>query len=253
MRDLAGDANFVDPAALIGDKTRARILLALLDKRALPMSMLASEAGVALSTMSGHLGRLVDGGMLSVQTQGRHRYYSLASPEVARAMESLARLAPPFEPKSLRSGTRARSLRIARTCYDHLAGHLGVGVMRALIEREAVVGGDGRHDPNRAIRDKLSSRGKDLEYRITPRGWDMLAEIGVTAPQSRRPAVRYCVDWTEQCHHLSGAVGAAVLDACVDRGWLERSPNSRALRILPAGEEGLRSWLGLDTRSFTRA
>lgn len=252
MRDLAGDANFVEPAALIGDKTRARILLALLDGRSLPMSMLASEAGVALSTMSGHLSQLVDGGMLRVQTQGRHRYYSLASPEVARAIESLARLAPPFEPKSLRSDTRARALRIARSCYDHLAGHLGVGIMRALIERKAVVGGDGRHDPQRAMEDKLSSRGKDLEYRITPRGWDMLAEIGVTAPKTSRPLVRYCVDWTEQRHHLSGAVGAAVLDSCIDRGWVQRSPNSRALRILPAGEEGMRSWLGLDTRSFTQ-
>ncbi|GAA0462776.1 winged helix-turn-helix domain-containing protein [Streptomyces olivaceiscleroticus] len=252
MRDLSGDANFVEPAALIGDRTRVRILLALLDERALPLSMLASEAGVSLSTMSGHLSRLVDGGMLHVRTQGRHRYYSLASPDVARAIESPARLAPPFAPTSLRTGTRAQALRTARTCYDHLAGHLGVGIMRALIEQEAVAGGDGRHDPDRATRDELSARGRDLDYRLTPRGWEMLAAIGVTVPETRRRMVRYCVDWTEQRHHLSGAVGAALFDRCIERGWVERAPNSRVVRILPAGEQGLHDWLGLDTSAFTR-
>ncbi|MEU6113386.1 helix-turn-helix transcriptional regulator [Streptomyces sp. NPDC047117] len=237
----------------MGDRTRARVLLALLDKRALPMSMLASEAGVSLFTMSGHLSRLVDGGLLHVRTEGRHRYYSVASPDVARAIESLARLAPPFRPTSLRTGTRAGALRVARTCYDHLAGHLGVGIMRALIEQRAVVGGDGRHDPDRATRDRLSSRGHDLDYRLTPHGWEMLAAIGVTVPGTRRKTVGYCVDWTEQRHHLSGAVGAALLDCCIERGWVERKPNSRVVRILPAGEEGLNDWLGLDTRTLADA
>lgn len=250
MRDLSGDVNFVDPAALIGDRTRARILLALLDGRLLPMSMLASEAGVAMSTASGHLTQLVDGGLLRVQTQGRRRYYGLASPDVAGAIEALARLAEPFQPRSLRAGTRARALRTARTCYDHIAGHLGVAVLGALIDDGAVVGGDGRHDLERAERDRLASTGHDLAYEITPHGWRRLAEAGVARPRTRRRMVRYCVDWTEQRHHLSGAVGAAVLDALVQRGWLGRAPHSRALRILPAGETGLREWLGIETAAL---
>jgi DNA-binding transcriptional ArsR family regulator len=251
MPDFAGDANFVGPAALIGDRTRARILLALLDRRALPMSMLASEAGVALSTMSGHLTLLVEGGMLRAQPQGRHRYYSIASPEVARAIEALAQLAPPFEPQSLRSGSKARALRVARSCYDHLAGHLGVTLMRTLIEQGIVVGGDGRHDPQKAAKDKLAATGRDFEYQVAEQGWRKLAEIGVEKLNTRRPTLRYCVDWTEQRHHLSGAVGAEILESFLQQGWLERTPKSRALRILPAGEAGLRDWLGIDSELIT--
>ncbi|MFC7309210.1 ArsR/SmtB family transcription factor [Streptomyces monticola] len=246
MRDFAGEANFVDPAALIGDRTRARILLSLLDHRALPMSMLASEAGVAQSTMSAHLSHLVDGGMLQVRKEGRHRYYSLASADVARAIESLAQLAPPFKANSLRSGSRARAMRVARTCYDHLAGHLGVLVMRQLIAKGAVVGGDGHHHPEQATQDRLSACGRDLSYAITPQGWRMLAAIGVERPRTERPLVRYCVDWTEQCHHLSGAVGAALLTRFLEQEWVERKPSTRILRILPAGESALQQWLALN-------
>ncbi|MFH8404412.1 ArsR/SmtB family transcription factor [Streptomyces sp. NPDC018019] len=250
MRDFAGDANFVDPAALIGDKTRARILLSLLDKRALPMSMLASEAGVALSTMSSHLGQLLDGGMLTVRREGRHRYYSLASPEVARAIESLAQLASPFKPNSLRSGTRARALRVARTCYDHLAGHLGVLIMRGLIAKGAVVGGDGTHRPERPGADRLAACGRDIAYEVTAQGWRLLGSIGVFRPRTDRPLVRYCVDWTEQRHHLSGAVGAALLERFISQEWVQRAPESRALKILPAGEADLHSWLDIDPQKL---
>jgi hypothetical protein len=127
---------------------------------------------------------------------GRHRYYSLASVEVAHALESLANLAPPCTPRSLRSATRAGALRLARTCYDHVAGHLGVGLMGALIERQVLVGGDG----------------------VTEDGWRTLGEVGVMVPRTDRPAVRYCVDWTEQRHHLAGAVGAALLDGSWNSG-----------------------------------
>jgi DNA-binding transcriptional ArsR family regulator len=124
-----GDADFAGPAELIGHPTRSAMLLALLDGRALPMSMLAGEAGVAASTASEHLTRLVRGGLLRVRQQGRHRYYELASTDVALALEALARLAPPRPVRSLRAGTRAEALRRARTCYDHVAGHLGVALM----------------------------------------------------------------------------------------------------------------------------
>ncbi|MFF9787733.1 ArsR/SmtB family transcription factor [Streptomyces nigrescens] len=246
MRDLAGDANFLTPAALIGDQTRARILLALLDNRALPMTMLAAESGVAPSTVSNHLSQLVEGGLLTVRSQGRHRYYSLASAEVANALESLARLAPPFTPRSLRSGTRARALRLARTCYDHLAGHLGVSVMRALIDRKVLAGGDGVHDPDRSVRDRLSAPGWDLNYEVTERGWTVLADVGVEPPCTDRPLVRYCVDWTEQRHHLAGAVGAVLLDRLLEIGWVVRARSSRVIHVPDEGAQGLREWLGVE-------
>ncbi|MET7904804.1 winged helix-turn-helix domain-containing protein [Streptomyces sp. NPDC005355] len=246
MRDLAGDANFLTPAALIGDQTRARILLALLDNRALPMTMLAAESGVAPSTVSSHLSRLVEGGLLTVRSQGRHRYYSLASTEVATALESLARLAPPFTPRSLRAGTRARALRLARTCYDHLAGHLGVSVMRALIDRKVLAGGDGVHDPDRSVRDRLSAPGRDLTYEVTEHGWTVLADVGVEPLRTDRTLVRYCVDWTEQRHHLAGAVGAALLDRLLEIGWVVRARGSRVIQVSDEGAQGLREWLGVE-------
>ncbi|MFC3586104.1 ArsR/SmtB family transcription factor [Streptantibioticus rubrisoli] len=254
MRDLAGDANFLTPAALIGDQTRARILLALLDNRALPMTMLATEAGVAPSTVSGHLTQLVEGGLLTVRRQGRHRYYSLASAEVAHALETLAKLAPPFTPRSLRSGTRARAMRLARTCYDHLAGHLGVSVMQALIERKALIGGNGVHDPARSVKDRLSAPGWDLTYEVTEHGWTVLGEVGVEPPRTARKAVRYCVDWTEQRHHLSGAVGAVVLERLLELGWVVKAPNSRVVRVPDKGVHGFREWLGIEMDALrTRA
>ncbi|SEF46007.1 transcriptional regulator, ArsR family [Actinacidiphila yanglinensis] len=248
MRELSGDANFAVPAALIGDRTRARMLLALLDRRSLPMSMLATEAGVAQSTASAHLARLVDGGLLSVERSGRHRFYRLASADVAHALESLARLSAPFTPNSLRSSTRAHALRAARSCYDHTAGHLGVAVMGRLIEEGGLSGGDGRFHPEDAVHDRPAAPGRDLAYEVTAEGWRLLGSIGVERPRTSRPLVRYCVDWTEQRHHLAGAVGAALLDRFLARKWVERRPDSRALRVLPAGEDGFRDWLAIDPR-----
>ncbi|MFG1805719.1 ArsR/SmtB family transcription factor [Streptomyces sp. NPDC049040] len=241
-----GEADFHRPAALIGDSTRAGILLALLDGRMLPMSMLAAETGVSASTVSGHLAKLVDGGMLRVSSQGRHRYYGLAAPEVAYALEALARLAPTAPIRSLRAGTRQRALRVARTCYDHLAGRLGVEIMAALLERGAVTGGDGLFHPETAREDCLSHTGQDLDYEVTDDGWTLLARIGVGRPRTRRKLVRYCVDWTEQRHHLSGAVGASLFQAMVDARWVERAPGSRAVKLLEPAADGISAWLGTD-------
>ena len=143
--DLGGEADLSLPAGLIGHPARTAILLALLDGRALPMSVLAAEAGVAGSTASAHLGRLTSAGLLRVVPQGRYRYYRIASAEVAEALEALARIAPPAPVSSLRAAGRAAELRFARTCYDHIAGLLGVALMRSLIDRGALAGGDGRH------------------------------------------------------------------------------------------------------------
>ena len=241
-RSHLGDADLAAVGALLAEPARARILAALGDGRALSATVLASEAGVAAPTASGHLSRLLDAGLLEVLPQGRHRYYRLAGPEVGELLEALARVAPPAPVRSLREGRRAEALRAARTCYDHLAGRLGVTLMAALIENGHVTGGDGRHDPAQAAADRLSSPGRDLEYRLAPSGTDLLAGIGVALPQPTADGaipVRYCIDWSEQHHHLSGAVGRALAQRLFDLRWLTRIDGTRAVRLTPAGRDGL--------------
>lgn len=245
---MRGDADLAALGAVLAEPARARILLALADGRALPASVLAAEAGIAPSTASGHLGRLLDSGLLAVRQQGRHRYYELAGRQVGEMIEALARLAPAAPVRSLREGTRAHALRRARTCYDHLAGRLGVAVFGGLIEQGLVTGGDGRHHPEQARTDRLSAAGRDLHYELTPSGAARLGELGVALPADGPGGIplRYCVDWTEQAHHLSGAVGRSLAAWMLEQGWLERLPRSRALRITPAGTQGLSDALGVD-------
>lgn len=236
----SGDADIADIAAVLAAPGRARMLLALGDGRALAASTLATEAGVAASTASVHLAKLVDAGLLGVQAHGRHRYYRLAGPHVGELLEALARLAPAAPVRSLRQGTRAHAVRSARTCYDHLAGQLGTAVMAALIEAEVLTGGDGSFDPTGSARDRLSSAGWDCDYRLTEAGQAWLDDFGVKVPTgTRRPLIRYCVDWSEQRHHLAGALSAALLDRLVDLGWVRRSPTSRAVQVTESGRSGL--------------
>jgi DNA-binding transcriptional ArsR family regulator len=212
------------------------MLLALLDGRALAASVLAAEAGVAPSTASGHLRLLTEAGLLRVERHGRHRYYRLGGPEAARFLEAAAQVAPRRPVTSLREGTRAHALRTARTCYDHLAGRLGVEVMRSMLERGHLVGHDGTFDPATATADRLSSRGRDHDYRLTDDGRAFLAGFGVDVPAGA--GARYCVDWSEQRHHLSGALGRRLLDRLLALGWVERRPGGRWLAVPPAGVEG---------------
>lgn len=250
-----GDADFTTPAELIGNPARSAMLLALLDGRALPMSMLASEAGVAASTASAHLARLVEGRLLHVTRQGRHRYYSLASPRVAEAIEALARVAPPRPVRSLRAGTRANALRTARTCYDHVAGHLGVELMRSLLEQGAVVGGPGTHDPGSAGQDRLAAAGRDLRYALTAAGRELFSRLGADVPAGRRQEVGYCVDWTEQRHHLSGAAGAGLRARFEALDWIRRGARGvpRALEVTEQGRRGFAEYFSIDTASAPQA
>ncbi|HEY1538362.1 MAG TPA: helix-turn-helix transcriptional regulator [Solirubrobacteraceae bacterium] len=239
---LPGDADIAALGSVLAEPARARILLALGDGRALPASVLAAEAGVAPSTASTHLARLLAAGLLVVRPQGRHRYYALAGPQVGELIEVLARLAPAAPVRSLREGTRAHALRRARTCYDHLAGRLGVALFGALVEQDLVTGGSGRHDPARAREDRLSGRGRDLHYRLTPAGHRRLSALDVALPAADgagEVALSYCVDWTEQAHHLSGAVGRALTQRLFDLGWLERIARTRGVRLSDGGERGL--------------
>src|SRR4051812_22233812 len=223
---MPGDVDLAAIGAVLAEPARARMLLALGDGRALPAGTLASEAGVAASTASEHLARLVDGGLVTVHPQGRHRYYRLAGPEVGQLIENLARLAPAAPVRSLREDSRAYAVRRARTCYDHLAGRLGVALFAALLRDGLVSGGDGIHVVDGDGADRLSAPGRDIDYRLTRAGQARLSALGVELPPLNGEggiSVRYCVDWTEQRHHLSGRVGRALTDRLLALGWLKRA------------------------------
>src|SRR6266700_3622704 len=261
---MLGDADIPAVAAVLADPRRWRVLSALGDGRALPASMLAAEAGVAASTASEHLARLVDSGLLSVERCGRYRYFRLAGPEVAELVEALARVAPAAPVRSLREGTRAQALRFARICYDHLAGRVGVAVMDSMLQRGFLesggedTDGDGDGDAGSADwlaqgrgwarGDRLAGPGGALRYGLTELGAAFLTEFGVDlgALPPRRPAVRYCIDWSEQRPHLAGAVGVALTGRLLERGWLRRAARSRAVHLTDQGRAGFAGVFGID-------
>jgi DNA-binding transcriptional ArsR family regulator len=235
-----GDVDISAVGRLLADPGRCRMLFALGDGRALPAGRLAAEAGVSAPTASAHLKRLLDARLLTVESHGRHRYYRLAGPTVGHLLESMAELAPSQPIQSLREHTRAHALRQARTCYDHLAGRLGVAIMRSFLDRGFLVGGDGSFDPARSEMDRLSAPGRDIDYELTNSGQDFLGHFGADLPP-RRATVRYCVDWSEQAHHLAGGLGRGLLDRLLELGWVERQEQPRAIRVTDSGEEGFAS------------
>ncbi len=221
--------NITSIAALIGDHARAQALTVLMAGKALTATELADAAGVTRQTISGHLAQLVDAGLLTVEPQGRHRYFRIADPDVAQMLEALMGVASITGTSSRRrTGPREPALRKARVCYDHLAGELGVLVYEKLAQRGAFAAGP-------------SGIG------LTPQGAALVAELGVDAqapPSSRRPLCRTCLDWSERRHHLAGVLGAALLTRFEHLGWARRVPESRVLAFSPAGEAALRDWLG---------
>ncbi|HYC81955.1 MAG TPA: metalloregulator ArsR/SmtB family transcription factor, partial [Solirubrobacterales bacterium] len=236
---MTGDVDLSRAAELIADRTRSRILVALTSGRELSASMLAEEAGVSRSTASAHLKKLTEGGLIAVRAEGKGRHYRLAGPAVAEVIERMMEIAPPEPITSLRASTRAAQLRRARSCYDHLAGRLGVGLMQSMLDRGFLRGGDGSFDPDGAVADRPASWGYDLDYELTASGRDFLDDVGIRLPGGRRPLIRYCVDWTETRHHLAGQVGRALRDHVLEAGWVEQRPKTRALRITPEGADGI--------------
>ena len=245
---MPGDADIAATGALLGDRARARIVTALGDGRALPASVLADEAGVAASTASGHLGRLVEGGLLAAERHGRHRYFRLAGPDVARMLEAMARVCASRAGDIAAPGDAGERTADGPHCYDHLAGRLGTGLMAAMISGNLIDGGDGLFDPAAGRRDRLSGRGQDIDYRLTARGAATLAASGATSPcqPAGGRSSAYCVDWSEQRHHISGAVGAAILNRMLELRWIVRQPRGRAVFLTPAGAEGLREAFGFE-------
>jgi DNA-binding transcriptional ArsR family regulator len=225
------DANIALPAALIGDPVRAAILAALCDGRAQPASALAHAAGISPQSASNHLAKLTEGGLLSVESEGRHRYYRLASPEVAAAMEALAQVAPPLRSLDLPLTAKARSLRFGRSCYDHLAGRLGIAVTARLEALEYLRGESG-----------------SKRYAVSEAGREWFAAFGIDVAAlgtSSRGVARQCLDWTERRHHLAGPLGTALLSRFVTLGWLRREHGTRAVAVTAAGAAGLAQALDL--------
>ena len=223
---MTQDIDFARIAALVGAPARAAMLLALGDGRALPAGELAACAGVSAPTASGHLGALRAAGLLEAVQQGRHRYYRLASAQVAALLESLMLVAAQSPARAPRARVDQR-LQAGRTCYNHLAGRLGVAICDALIEREALhIDAEIAH--------------------FTPAGVALLAGFGLdTRALRHRPMSRTCIDWSERRHHLSSPVGTAVYRRCLQLGWVRHHLDSRAVSITKAGIQGFQSTFGL--------
>ncbi len=222
VEHVAADAAIAPTAALIADSTRAAMLTALLDGRALAAGELAALSGVSPATASAHLARLLEGGMVTVVAQGRHRYYRLAGPEVAEVLEVLARVGARPEIRSLRQSRQARLLEEARTCYDHLAGRAGVELLHALLAAGYLVG--------------------EEAFEVTPEGRVELGGLGVDVDAARSTRRRFapaCLDWTERRSHLGGALGAALTCALVDRGWYRRGTARRLVEVTETGKKGI--------------
>lgn len=220
----AGDADVAVVAGAIGHPARAAMLAALLGGRALPAGELARAAGVTPQTASAHLARLVDAGLVVAVRHGRHRYHELAGHEVAEVLEGLAALAPTQAVTGLRAAGRRAAERAGRSCYDHLAGELGV-----------------------ALTDRLCALGALEERSLGVADPAPFAALGVDPAAlgaGRRPLTRACLDWTERRPHLAGALGAAVLTRALDAGWVARRPGGRAVAVTPVGAEALRERLG---------
>ncbi|MGW1168875.1 ArsR/SmtB family transcription factor [Streptomyces sp. NPDC001153] len=222
-------------AALIADETRAACLLALLDGRAWTAGELARHAGVAASTLSEHLGKLVAGGLLVEERQGRHRYVRLADARAAELVEDLAARLPPAAvrrpPRTLRESSAGSAMARGRTCYDHLAGRLGI-----------------------AVTDALTLRGllrQDTGFALTDAGVEWFRTAGIPLDvSSRRPLARACLDWTERRPHLAGAAGAALCRHALEVGWCVRIGSERAVKVTPSGERELSALLGIPSSAL---
>ncbi|HEX5121431.1 MAG TPA: metalloregulator ArsR/SmtB family transcription factor [Pseudonocardiaceae bacterium] len=206
-------------AAVLADPSRATMCLAMLDGRAWTVGELATTAGIAPSTATEHVRRLTGAGFVTTLRQGRHHYVRIADPRVAELVERLSEHANQQPPRGLRSTLRARRLARARTCYDHLAGRLGVALRDGMLRTGLIDRTDG--------------------LVLTPAGRHTLTELGVTLPTGhRRPALKECLDWTERREHLSGTVPTALLTRAVDAGWVHRD-HDRAIHIHPDAEQPL--------------
>ncbi|NEU06989.1 winged helix-turn-helix transcriptional regulator [Flavihumibacter sp. R14] len=221
--------HFVIISALICEPARARMLWKLLDGRAYTASELANEAGISPTSASNHLSKLLDGELVKVEIQGRHRYFSFSKPEVAYVIESLANLALSDSKSITKRPELVKGDKFCRTCYDHLAGFVGVKITEALEEK--------------ALIEKSGT-----SYLVTSDGWDWLSNFGIQEADlagNRRPVTRQCLDWSERRPHLAGQLGALLLIKMLERNWFKKVQFSRELVITSKGRREIDNLFGV--------
>lgn len=227
--------NIAAVAFLIADPARVAMLSALLDGRARPAGELAYSAGVTAQTASSHLGKLLAGGLLAVETEGRHRYYRLAGPHVALVLETLASIGPAESMRRKPLTRDAQKLRFARCCYDHLAGRVGIAVTHGLLEKGFLITAERKR------------------FELTPAGAEWFGSMGMNTA-SIRPMrdglARQCLDWTERQHHLAGPLGVHFTNLLFAGGCIRRSPSSRAVDVTPKGWKVLKEHLGIQEQAL---
>ena len=223
-------------ASLVGEPARAAMLLQLMDGRLLTATELARAGHVSPQTASRHLAQMVEAGLMCVEQRGRHRFHRLASADVAKMLEGMMQIAGELPAqRRVIVGPRDDTVRMARLCYDHVAGRLGLAMAESLLAERAIEfdgEGEGGH-----VTDRL---GDALQR------WGIALDTAPPLARSARPYCRPCLDWSERKMHLAGRLGAMLCAHCLDRGWLTRADGSRALTISPEGAATFRDRLGLD-------
>lgn len=227
---MNANSNIAQVASLVSDASRAAILTVLLDGRYHPASELAYMANIKPQTASFHLSKMVAANLVTVEQQGRHRYYGIQNQEVAQIMETLLSITPPVEIRSLNQAAENEALRQARTCYDHLAGKLGIQLTNSLLSAGVL------------------SEVED-QFTVTEKGEDFFKAFQVDlgrVKRKRRSFTHRCLDWSERRHHLAGALGHALLERLLELHWIQRVPSTRAIKVTPEGKKGLQEIFHID-------
>jgi DNA-binding transcriptional ArsR family regulator len=227
---MEGKYPIAETASLFADPARAAMLVALLDGRSLPASELALRARVSAQAASMHLAKLLSGRLVTMTRFGRHRYYGLAGPDVATALEAMGTLCNAIRPLQAPADGSIVPIRMARTCYDHLAGRVAVQIFESLQERKILTQADDN-------------------FRVTARGERWFEDLGIDLHSLRanrkRPLVRKCLDWTERKFHIAGTTGAALLELFHQREWIMPEAGSRVVTITRNGKEALKTHFGI--------
>ncbi|WP_085520931.1 ArsR/SmtB family transcription factor [Tuberibacillus sp. Marseille-P3662] len=221
---MGANPNVAEVVSLMGESSRAAILTNLMDGRFHTATELAYMAEIKPQTASFHLAKLVDGDFVIVEKHGRFRYYQLANREIANMLESFLSVSKPPKVRSLKQSSQAKALHSARTCYDHLAGSLGVGLTNAMVEEGYL-------------------KKEEKDFRVTPSGEQFFTEFGLDMTalrKKRRSFSRACLDWSERHHHLAGALGNGLAKRLFELEWITQVPSSRAIKITNKGQSGLK-------------
>jgi len=228
-REAMEENQFVDIAALIGESARAKMIWNLLDGRAYTASELAVVADISATSASNHLAKLLRADLVKVEKQGRHRYFSFSRPEIAYAVESLAGLSS-HSSKKKEKETLLPGIKYCRSCYDHIAGLVGVKIAEALEKKKAI-------------------RKSDNSYLVTNSGWTLFTDLGIDKSElmnNRRPMTRQCLDWSERKPHLAGQLGAQLLNSMLEKNWLKRIKFSRELIVTTKGRGEMQTVFGIE-------